>query len=49
MLVTNDEQTPGTPHRLVHASSENSFQLRLNLPVGLLNDRTMITAIGMNR
>ena len=49
MLVTNDEQTPGTPHRSVHASSENSFQLRLNLPLGLLKDRAMMTAIGMNR
>ena len=39
----------GTPHRSVQASSENSFQLRLNLPFGLLKDSTMITAIGMNR
>ena len=39
----------GTPHRSFHASRENSFQLRLNLPLGSLKDRSMITAMGMNR
>jgi hypothetical protein len=49
MLLTKDEQTPGTSHSPVQASVENSFQLRLNLPFGLLKDSTMMTAIGMNR
>jgi hypothetical protein len=49
MLVMNDEQTPGTPHRFVQASSENSFQLMLNLPEGLLKLRAATTAIGMKR
>jgi len=49
MLVTKEEHTPGTPHRFDQASVENWFQDRLNLPTGLLNDRTAMTAIGMNR
>ena len=49
MLVTNESQTPGTPHRFFQASRENSFQLRLNFPAGLLKDSTMMTAMGMNR
>ena len=40
---------PGTPNGSFQASKLNSFQRKLKRPVGLLNEKTMMTAIGTSR
>ena len=40
---------PGTANGSFQASRLNSFQRKLKRPVGLLNEKTMMTAIGTSR
>ena len=40
---------PGTPNGSFQASSENSCQMKLKRPRGLLNEKTRMIAIGTSR
>ena len=40
---------PGTPNGSFQASSENSCQMKLKRPCGLLNEKTRMIAIGTSR
>ena len=40
---------PGRPSGSIQASSENSFQTRLDRPAGLLNENRIITMTGSAR
>ena len=49
MDVTRASDRPGRLSGASHASIENSFQTKLNLPSGLLNENRIMTAIGTMR
>lgn len=48
-LLNTASDNPGRPSGFIQASSENSFQARLERPAGLLNENTIMISTGNAR